>query len=100
MNFVRISRASDNPKTAPKGRHNIGRGVSPCFIARQQTKPETGDTTKLYVPPRWGSIGIIGLFTGVHTPTPSAFFLFCAPETVENPVPITASRQAPNPAHG
>ena len=52
MNFVRISRASDNPKTAPKGRHDIGRGVSPCcFVARQQTEPGTGDTTKLCATP-------------------------------------------------
>ena len=58
MNFVQISRASDNPKTAPKGRHNIGRGVSPCFVVHQQTKPGKGDTTQLYVPPRWGSNGI------------------------------------------
>lgn len=88
MNFVQISRASENQKTAPKGRYNIDRGVSPCcFVARQQNKPGTGDTTKLCATPvgfNWYNRIVLPGFT----PRPVVFhafgvFLFCTLRMVE-----------------
>ena len=59
MNFVQISRASDNHPQKNACVFKIS-----VFSVRSvvEIKPRTGDTTKLYVPPRWGSIGIVGLF--------------------------------------